>query len=100
MADNKAMQDRVKREAARVVELAMSTGMVQQDPGTTSMLEMWHMLNAENKLRMFALMFKLTMEACADGTAKISQVAQVANGVARVANGKEANHGKRVQPNG
>lgn len=100
MADNKAMQDRVKQEATRVVELAMSTGMVRQDPGTTSMLEMWHMLNAESKLSMFALMFKLTMEACADGTAQIAQVAQVANGVARVANSKEANHGKRVQPNG
>ena len=97
MADNKAMQDRVKQEATRVVELAMSTGMVRQDPSTTSMLEMWHMLNAENKLNMFALMFKLTMEACADGTAQIAQVAQVANGVA---NSKEENHGKRVQPNG
>ena len=84
MADNKAMQDRVKREAARVVELAMSTGMVRQDPEIVALLVAWRMLKPEQKVDQYAHLFKVALD---NRDEEIKQI-------------KEANHGKRVQPNG
>lgn len=89
MADNKARIDDLVSPAAaqgaqRIIELAMGAGIIQQDPEIVALLVAWRMLKPEQKVDQYAHLFKVALD---NRDEEIKQI-------------KEAERGKRIQPNG